>query len=91
MSKLLKIFALAPLAGLGLFAGSHALADEPLSYHLETALEDGYYGYAARTPENYRFVMVKEGEPILYYPKNSGRTSCPPQLGQQHLFLQSGE
>lgn len=90
MSALLKISNLARLFLLALFIDSPAHAEETLSYHLETALDDGYYGYAARTPENYRFVMVKDGEPVIFYPKNSGRTSCPPNSGGKEFFFSMG-
>lgn len=87
MSKHPTALAMAGLFVLGLGASGTAQAEEGMNYILETTLEDGYYGYAARTPESYNFVKVEQGVPVIYYPKNSGRTACPPFSGSKTFYV----
>ncbi|WP_160088865.1 hypothetical protein [Pseudomonas sp. 9AZ] len=87
----LKISSLVSLLLFNLFPYISAHAEETSSfqptYHLLTALEDGYYGYSGRRPEETIFVMVKDGEPVVFYPKDGIRTNCKPNYHDDKIFF----
>jgi len=94
MMSNLKISNLTSLLLFTLFAYIPAHAEDTPSYHLLTALDDGYYGYSARTPEKFTFVIVKDGEPIVFYSqtKEDTRTTCKPSYyDDEILFKMSSE